>query len=123
MACILLVEDDANVRLLLEHVLCGEGHDVDPVATVQQALSRLQQRGYDLVVADGKLPDGTGMTIGDAATADGVRTLIITGFALQLPREELMRFDYLLKPVRPAELVKAIDRKLASSAPPAPAPQ
>jgi two-component system response regulator HydG len=123
MARILLVEDDANVRLLLEHVLRGEDHDVDPVATVQQALSCLHQRRYDLVVADGKLPDGTGMTIGDAATADGVRTLIITGFALQLPREELMRFDYLLKPVRPAELVKAIDRKLASSAPPAPAPQ
>src|SRR5207237_1051292 len=92
MARILLVEDDANVRMLLEHVLRGEGHDVDPTATVQQALSRLQQRGYDLVVADGKLPDGTGMTVGDAATADGVRTLIVTGFALQLPREELMRF-------------------------------
>jgi DNA-binding NtrC family response regulator len=122
MARILLVEDDVNVRLLLEHVLRGEGHDVDPVATVQQALSRIQQRGYDLVVADGKLPDGTGMTVGDAATAEGVKTLIITGFAL-LPREELMRFDYLLKPVRPAELIKAIDRKLASAAPPAPAPQ
>jgi len=123
MARILLVEDDANVRLLLEHVLRGEDHDVDPTATVEQALSRLRQHRYDLVVADGKLPDGTGMTVGDAASADGVRTLIITGFALQLPREELMRFDYLLKPVRPAELVKAIDRKLASSAPPAPAPQ
>lgn len=123
MARILLVEDDANVRLLLEHVLRGEGHDVDPTATVEQALSRLHQHRYDLVVADGKLPDGTGMTIGDAASADGVRTLIITGFALQLPREELMRFDYLLKPVRPAELVKAIDRKLASAAPPADAPQ
>ena len=94
MARILLVEDDVNVRLLLEHVLRGEGQDVDPVATVQQALSRIQQRGYDLVVADGKLPDGTGMTVGDAATAEGVKTLIITGFALQLPREELMRFDY-----------------------------
>ena len=119
MACILLVEDDANVRLLLEHVLCGEGHDVDPVATVQQALSRLQQRGYDLVVADGKLPDGTGMTVGDAASAEGIRTLIITGFALQLPRDELSRFDYLLKPVRPAELLRAIDRKLTSNSPPA----
>ena len=123
MARILLVEDDVNVSLLREHMLRGEGHDVDPVATVQQALSRIQQRGYDLVVADGKLPDGTGMTVGDAATAEGVKTLIITGFALQLPREELMRFDYLLKPVRPAELIKAIDRKLASAAPPAPAPQ
>jgi two-component system response regulator HydG len=123
MARILLVEDDANVRLLLEHVLCGEGHEVDPTATVEQALSYLHQRRYDLVVADGKLPDGTGMAIGDVASADGVRTLIITGFALQLPREELGRFDYLLKPVRPAELVRAIDRKLASDAPPAAAPQ
>ena len=74
MARILLVEDDANVRLLLEHVLRGEDHDVDPVATVEQALSRLRGHRYDLVVADGKLPDGTGMTVGDAASAEGVRT-------------------------------------------------
>jgi|SRR5690348_15416366 two-component system, NtrC family, response regulator HydG len=122
MTRILLVEDDSHVLLLLEHVLRGEDYDVDTAATVEQAQSQLRRRRYDLVVADGKLPDGTGMMVGDMATAADTKTLIITGFALQLPRDELRRFDYLLKPVRPAELLRAIERKLASSAPPEAAP-
>jgi len=116
MARILLVEDDANVLMLLEHVLCGDGYDVDTASTVEQARSHLAQRpGYDLVVADGRLPDGTGMEVGDAAARAGAKTLIVTGFAFQLPREELGRYDYLLKPVRPAELLRAIGRMLESA--------
>jgi two-component system response regulator HydG len=122
MARILLVEDDPNVLMLLEHVLRGADHDVDLAATVRQARSYLEKRRYDLVVADGKLPDGTGMAVGDAARAVGIETLIITGYALHLPREELMRFEYLLKPLRPIELLNAIERKL-DSAPPIAAPQ
>jgi DNA-binding response OmpR family regulator len=115
MARILLVEDDPNVRLLLEHVLRGEDHDVDTAVSVNEALALLRDYTYDLVLADGKLPDGTGMQVGDAASAIGSKTLIITGFAFQLPREDLMRFDYLLKPVRPAELLRAIERMLDGS--------
>jgi two-component system response regulator HydG len=123
MARILLVEDDSNVLLLLEHVLRDDGHDVDLAVTVQQAQSRLLQHRYDLVVADGKLPDGTGMQIGDVANTAGVRVLIVTGFAFQLPSKELRRFDYLLKPLRPAELLRAVERKLAADSAPAAAPQ
>ena len=63
------------------------------------------------------LPPGgeLGMEVGDAATAAGMKTLIITGFAFQLPRDELGRFEYLLKPVRPNELVRAIERALDAS--------
>jgi CheY-like chemotaxis protein len=67
------------------------------------------------VVADGKLPDGTGMMVGDEARAKGIKTLIITGYAFQLPREDLSRYEYLLKPLRPAELLKAIERALGAS--------
>jgi two-component system, NtrC family, response regulator PilR len=124
MACILLVEDDPNVMMLLEHVLRGEGHDVDTATTVEQACSRLRQSGgYNLVVADGKLPDGTGMQVGEAASVAGTKTLIVTGFAFQLPREELSKYVYLLKPVRPAEFLRAIDRMLESSTRPTASPQ
>ena len=124
MARILLVEDDANVLMLLEHVLRGDGHDVDTASTVEQARSHLaQRRDFDLVLADGRLPDGTGMEVGDAAADAGIKTLIITGFAFQLPREELGRYDYLLKPVRPAELLRAIGRMLESASRPRTATQ
>lgn len=39
----------------------------------------------DLVVADGKLPDGTGMDVSDAATEKGVKCIIIAGYAFTLP--------------------------------------
>ena len=124
MARILLVEDDANVLMLLEHVLSGDGYDVDTASTVEQACSRLtQSRRYDLVVADGKLPDGTGMQVGEAASAAGMKTLIVTGFAFQLPREELSKYVYLLKPVRPSEFLRAVERMLEPSTRPTGATQ
>ena len=115
MARVLLVEDDANVLLLLVHVLRGAGYGVDCADTVKSARSYLERRHYDLVVADGKLPDGTGMMIGDVAETKGMITLIITGFAFQLPREHLLRYEYLLKPFRPSELLRAIERALNGS--------
>ena len=115
MARILLVEDDSNVRLLLEHVLRGDDYDVDTAVSVNEALILLREYAYDLVLADGKLPDGTGMQVGDVAIAAGSKVLIITGFAFQLPKEDLLRFHYLLKPVRPAEFLQAIERMLDGS--------
>jgi DNA-binding response OmpR family regulator len=113
MARILLVEDDPTVLLLLEHVLRGEGYEVDCADTVGNARRYLARRkNYDLVVAAGKLPDGTGMMVGDEAVAKSIKTLIMTGYAFQLPREDLGRYDYLLKPVRPAELLRAVERAL-----------
>src|SRR5437879_13425246 len=52
MARILLVEDDANVLMLLEHVLSGDGYDVDSASTCEPGRSRLGQRaGHCLCAA------------------------------------------------------------------------
>jgi two-component system copper resistance phosphate regulon response regulator CusR len=109
---ILLVEDDGNLRLLLEHVLLGAGYEVETAATVAAAYALLDRTTYDLVLADGRLEDGTGMMVADLARETGANALIITGYAFELPREELERFDFLLKPVRPSELLEAIERVL-----------
>ena len=116
MSRILLVEDDHNVRVLLEHVLIDAGYEVDSMATVAEATSLLDSGvAYDLLLADGRLPDGTGMALADLAQASGIKTLIITGYAFQLASQDLGRYEFLMKPVRPAELIDAIDRTLHSS--------
>jgi DNA-binding NtrC family response regulator len=112
MSRILVVEDDPDLRPLLEHVLVGEQHEVDVAETVAGALALLAANTYDLVIADGRLPDGTGMVIAAQAEQDGGKALIVTGYAFDLPREQLERFEYLLKPVRPRELVQAVERAL-----------
>ena len=94
MARILLVEDDADVRLMLEHVLLHEGYEVDTADTVNGGKERLRFGSYDLALLDGKLPDGHGAEIADAATEKGVKALIVTGYALR-PRQwrgSTMRF-------------------------------
>ena len=115
MGRILLVEDEYNVRILLEHVLIDAGYEVDSTATVAEAKSLLDSVRYDLVLADGRLPDGTGMVLAERAEAAGAKVLIITGYAFQLADEELGRYDFLMKPVRPAELIQAIERTLGKS--------
>ena len=52
------------------------------------------------------------MALAEYAQASGVKTLIITGYAFQLANEELGRYEFLMKPVRPAELLQAIKRVL-----------
>jgi DNA-binding response OmpR family regulator len=109
---ILLVEDDANVRPIIQHTLISAGHDVDIAATMAEGFGLLRQRTYDLVVADAKLPDGTGMAVLDQAADSGTRGFIITGYAFSLPSEMLQDYEILLKPLRPAEIVAAVDSAL-----------
>ena len=103
--------------MLVEHVLLDAGFQVDVADTVAEAWALLDRKGpYDMVLTDGRLEDGTGMMVGEVARRMGIRVLIITGHAFDLPRD-LLEFEFLLKPVRPGELIDAIRRVLA--APPA----
>jgi two-component system, NtrC family, response regulator HydG len=113
MSRILLVEDDQHVRVLLEHVLFDAGYEVDSTATVAEARSLLDSVNYDLLLADGRLPDGTGMELSERAEAGGAKVLIITGYAFQLAEQNLGHYEFLMKPVRPTELIAAIERCLA----------
>ena len=110
MARILLAEDDADVRVVVEHVLLDGGHDVDSVPNLESAQQLLLSRNYDLVLSDGRLPDGTGMELADAAKGKGIPALILTGYAFIL-RElaaDPTRYKVLLKPLRPVEILQAV---------------
>ena len=54
------------------------------------------------------------MMLADQAEESGIKALIVTGYAFQLA--ELGRYEFLMKPVRPAELVGAIERILGPAA-------
>ena len=109
---ILVVEDDADLRPYLTHNLVTAGYAVDTAATVGGAREALERGGLDFVVSDGRLPDGTGMAVAEMAKGRGVPSLIITGYAFHPAMAGLARYDFLLKPVRPAELLAAIERLL-----------
>lgn len=112
---ILLVEDDPDVRLLMEGVLLDADYEVDATDTVRGGCALLSSRSYDLLLADGRLPDGTGLMVAEKAHDIGVKVLVVTGYSFELPREHISRYEVLAKPVRPSELLKAIERVLQTS--------
>jgi DNA-binding NtrC family response regulator len=112
-ARILLVEDDLDVRPLLEHILRTEAtYDVVAVESMANALALLDQQPFDLVVTDVNLPDGSGLKVADRAKARGVRALVFTGHGLSLEPGALAQYDYLLKPLHADEFLDAVRRRL-----------
>ncbi len=60
---ILVVDDEADLRELLEITLVKMGLDVDSAATVAQARTLLARQEYALVLTDMRLPDGLGLEL------------------------------------------------------------
>lgn len=118
MARILLIEDDPEVRLVVEHILIDGGYEVDTAERVAAGVDLLDSGSYDLLLADGRLPDGTGFELADKAASFGTPALIITGYAFIL--RELARnpdrYRILLKPLHPAEILSSVQSMLQSPA-------
>jgi DNA-binding NtrC family response regulator len=108
---ILLVEDDRDVGELLLFALTGEGYTADLAATAADARLRLEAMRYDLVIADWRLPDGDGLMIVNDAADRGSKTMVISGYLFLLPDPD-PRHEYLMKPMRPSELIAVAKRLL-----------
>jgi CheY-like chemotaxis protein len=76
----------------------------------------MESSPYDLVLADGVLPDGSGIDLADKAKERGTEAIVITGYALPLPKEDLARHDFVWKPLRPRELLDEVSRKIGAPA-------
>src|SRR6266516_3487128 len=61
--CILIIDDEAEIRESLQTLLEFEGYDVEVAANGQQGFSKLGERPFDLVLLDLALPDRNGIEI------------------------------------------------------------
>jgi two-component system response regulator CpxR len=107
---VLLVEDDPEVRLLIEHVLLDAAYEVDTAETFDVGNGLLDSCDYDIVVADARLADGNGVVLAEQARLRGIPSVIITGYAFVLHHMgvDLEQHEVLLKPISPEELLAAL---------------
>jgi CheY-like chemotaxis protein len=108
---ILLIDDDEQLRVLLDYFLRTLGYVVDCAATAHEARSRLAVQKYELVIADARLPDGNGAEIADDANAKGSIAVILTGYAIE---QRNSRHDVLFKPIRPDELARVVEQYIGA---------
>jgi DNA-binding NtrC family response regulator len=116
---ILIVEDEAKMRRLLELQLADEGFHATTAPDAESGLQLLQKDQFDLVVTDFKLPGMTGLEFLQAVKRANaaIPVIIMTAYGTVESAVEAMKIgasDYVLKPFSLAELVLVIRKELDS---------
>ncbi|MCA9957618.1 MAG: response regulator transcription factor [Anaerolineales bacterium] len=103
---ILIIDDEASIRFTLERALRREGYALTAVASGREALQKLTETTYDLLLLDLHLGEVNGLQILHAARQrdEDVVVIILTGQGSLETAVEALRlgaFDYLFKPALP----------------------
>jgi two-component system response regulator PilR (NtrC family) len=124
---ILVVDDEADLRELLEITLLKMGLDVDSAATLRQARGLVEEHDYALILTDMRLPDGLGLELVREVTAShkGTPIAVITAYGSAENAVVALKagaFDYISKPVALDALRVMVRSALKLSEAPAPQP-
>jgi response regulator RpfG family c-di-GMP phosphodiesterase len=114
---ILVVDDEDTIREILADFLSMEGFVVDTAEDGQDALERISNAHYDMVLSDLKMPRMGGIELlGEISKrASGVITVIMTGFGTVETAIDAMKrgaYDYVMKPFKMEEVVHIVRRGL-----------
>ena len=122
---ILIVDDDANIRELLELYLCSAGFETASAANGRSALRQLDAGCFDLVLLDVMLPDMRGFEV-CRVIKDKLDIPVVMITARDMLQDKIQGFtsgadDYVVKPFEPAEVIARVNARLRKpKAPPAP---
>jgi CheY-like chemotaxis protein len=123
---VLVVDNDADARELVALALVAQGAAVRQAGSAAAALALLQAERPDMLVSDIGMPDEDGLDlirqVRALGPAQGGQTpaTALTGYASEEDRSRILAAGFqahLSKPVRAAELVRAIQRLLGPRAP------
>jgi DNA-binding response OmpR family regulator len=103
---ILIVDDEPGVRFVLEKTLAAEGYRLETAAGGEEAIQKLADADYDVLLLDLKMMPVDGMQVINALRTKGsdAAVIIITAYSTIESAVEALRlgaFDYLFKPAAP----------------------
>lgn len=118
---ILVVDDEAVIREGLQRTLDGERFAVETCRSGHAAIELLQDKEYDLIITDLKMPGMNGIEVLKAVKGlqPDVPVIMITGYATVDTAVEAMKngaTDYISKPFTPEQIMEKIDKSLEQRA-------
>lgn len=118
-AQILIVDDEASIRLTLSALLKRAGFDVTPAENGAEAVALLERQAFDLMLVDLKMPGMDGMQVVAAARKrqPDLAIIVLTGHgSLETAVEGLHQgvFDYLLKTTEPIQVIERVKAGLVA---------
>ena len=119
---ILIVENEASNRILIERVLSTRGYRCLSATNGQEALDLLDREHVDLILTDLSMPvlDGyrTTQLIRSRPHLANVPIVAVTAYALSDEGEAAKRIgctEYLTKPFKPRQLLELVERLLLAT--------
>jgi two-component system, NtrC family, response regulator AtoC len=112
---VLVVDDEESLRHMLSVLLKREGYEATAVASGEQALAELEQRPYDVVLSDIRMPKLGGLELVDEIKKRklSVTVILMSAFGnIDVAIEAMKRgaYDYIAKPFRPDEVVLVLKK-------------
>jgi CheY-like chemotaxis protein len=116
---IMILDDEPIVGKRLMPALSKHGFEVEVFEDPRNALARLEEQAFDIVVTDVRMEEVDGIQVLEhiMSTCEHTRVILITGYAtVEVAREALVKgaFDFIAKPFKPKDL-RAVVNKAALS--------
>ncbi len=110
---VLVVDDEATVRMLFQRILQAAGYDVVTAADGKEALSVIADGDIDVVLLDIKMPGLSGIDVLGKISTDwpGLCVIMVTAVADAQTAVEAMKlgaYDYITKPFDQDEVLRKI---------------
>lgn len=116
----LIIDDEESIREFTKSVLTREGHEVDTAASGKEAMERIEEKDYDFIICDLRMPRLGGQAfynmVKERDAALSRRIIFITGDTIN---QDTQRFfeetgnPYIYKPFALRDLVALVKRVLA----------
>ena len=119
-ARILVVDDEEGMCEFLQYLLEGEGYEVDVAHSGDQALAKVEESSFNLILADIKMPgiDGLEMLRHMREADENTVVIVMTGYSSLETAIKAIKYDasdYLTKPFDdPDAVLAAVERGLDS---------
>jgi len=118
---ILVVDDEAKMRRILEMSLKGLGHEVEQAGDGVEALAAIEAAPFDLVLTDLRMPrkDGIELLRDLRDRGEEIPVIVLTAYGTIETAVEAMKCgasDYIIRPFEMETLELAVSRALAMSA-------
>lgn len=100
---ILIVDDEKNIRVSLEHCTKNQGYEVDNASDGNEAINMIRNNKYDLILMDYQIPNKNGVDILKLMRSEGIETnvIIMTAYGtvdVAVDSMKLGAVDFISKP-------------------------
>ena len=117
-ARILVVDDEANIRALIDEILSEEGYEITTAADAKEARAARKRQEFELILLDIWMPDTDGISLLREWSESGVpgTVVMMSGHGTVDAAVEATRLgavDFVEKPVSLAKLLRTVERALA----------